>query len=161
MGGRGHLGALCGWAHLALVGSGSSERMGVRREGAVGPQSQEMFVSAEGARRGGIAAGGTPGAGSPDGLGLPGARPGPRAPLRGMVPPGRAADGGRLAGRGRGALPGVERPPPPARAMVRPCPQAAQGRAGASLPLLAARSGGGHAEFRFLWLRPRAGGEAG
>lgn len=145
MGGRGHLGALCGWAHLALVGSGSSERMGVRREGAVGPQSQEMFVSAEGARRGGIAAGGTPGAGSPDGLGLPGARPGPRAPLRGMVPPGRAADGGRLAGRGRGALPGVERPPPPSS------------RYGTSLP--SSRSGEGRGlappPRGAQWWRPR------
>lgn len=95
-----------------------------------------------------------------------------RAPVRAHLyggPPcagwyGRAAEP-RAAASLVSALrfPEWDAPPPPRLApWYGPTRQrSGEGLAQVSLPLLPARSGGGHAEFRFLWLRPRAGGEAG
>lgn len=92
---------------------------------------------------------------------------GQRAPLRGHLGPGwyGPAAGPQLPSplvSPHAALPGWKRPPPGLHlGTAQPAQRSGEGLARASLPLLAERSGGCHAEFRFLWLRPLAGGEAG
>ena len=105
-GGRGRLGARCGPAHLASLGSRSSGNLGVHGGGApggrcgvesAGPSSKEMFVFAAGA----AAAGWERSRPNPRPLGLPGraltpSRTSAAAPRRGMVRPSSRAHGRRL-----------------------------------------------------------------